>query len=84
MEYLPVRPSHPAFTVVPAFVSTFEKTQEKHIDCQEDRGKPKTLISEVDADSGSSGSNSKSADSVDATGRKKTNKTVKEVRKISG
>ena len=61
-------------------MSTFEKTQEKHIDCQEDR----TLISEVDADSGSNGSISKSADSDDATGRKKTNKTVKEVRKISG
>ena len=79
MEYLPVRPSYTEFTVVPAFVSTFEKTQEKHIDCQEDR----TLISEVDADSGSNGSISKSADSDDATG-KKTNKTVKEVRKIRG
>ena len=47
-------------------------------------GKPKTLISEIDVDSGSSGPNSPSVDSDDAMGRKKPNKTDKELRKIRG
>ena len=47
-------------------------------------GKPKTLISDIDVDSGSSGPNSPSVDSDDTSGRKRTNKTENELRKIRG
>ena len=47
-------------------------------------GNPKTLISDIDVDSGSSGPNSPSVDSDDTSGRKRTNKTENELRKIRG